>query len=155
MDRILPLVIFILLVGALAYPAFQKIPLVEAFSATSRTKTNRDTIRGIQFELYRKSLTDYPLGPATHAPTGWAVAYQKDQDKAALVYNTRILELLAKESSEERCRPTITGSFLDCGPYGANVGCYESFLSNQYAEVTHDRDQAVFSGSRFPEGKNK
>ena len=155
MDRILPLIIVILLVGAIAYPAFQKAPLVEAFSVNSKTKTNMDTLKNIQFKLYRESLTDYPLGPATHAPTSWAVDYQKDQEKAALVYNTRIMELLAKESSEERCRPTITGSFLDCGPYGANVGCYESFLSNQYAEVTHDRDRAIFNGSRFPKRKNQ
>ncbi len=149
MDHILPLVIVILLVGALALPSFRKPPLVEGF------KTDADDEKDVRFKLYSESLADYPLGAATHAPTGWAVAYQKEQDKAALVYNTRIMELLAKESSGERCRPTITGSFLDCGPYGANTGCYESFLSNQYAEVTHDRDQAIFSGSRFPKGKNK
>lgn len=155
MDHILPLVIVILLVGALALPAFRKPPLVEGFKAGANTKTDAQDLAGIQFQLYRESLTDYPLGPATHAPTGWAVAYQKDQDKAALVYNTRIMELLAKESSQERCRPTATGAFLDCGPYGANVGCYESFLSNQYAEVTHDRDRAIFSGSRVPKRKNQ
>lgn len=148
MDRILPLLIFILLVGALAYPAFQKAPLVEGFTADTFKKD-------LQSKLYKESLANYPLGPATHAPTDWAVAYQKDQDKAALIYNTRIMELLAKESSGERCRPTITGSFLDCGPYGANLGCYESFLSNQYAEVTHGRDQAIFSSSRLPKRENK
>ena len=78
--------------------------------------------------LYEQSFIDYPTGASTHPPTNWAVDYSKEQLRAAKIYNTRILQLLADNSSKARCRPTITGAFMDCGPYGANIACYNKLI---------------------------
>jgi hypothetical protein len=78
--------------------------------------------------LYEQSFIGYPTDASTHPPTNWAVDYSKEQLQAAKIYNTRILQLLADNSSKARCRPTITGAFMDCGPYGANIACYNKLI---------------------------
>lgn len=119
------IVVIIIGVGILLYIVSSlQTPKTQEGMTNSEQRTMKSWHNMSPVSLYEQSFIDYPSGASTHHPTDWAIDYSEEQLQAAKIYNTRILQLLADNSSKARCRPTITGAFMDCGPYGANIACY-------------------------------